>query len=102
MRRCLMRLFLSPPRKDDGHRNLCPRSERWSNPSWTQTSFPNTSRATIRPARHRGLLFFLFLTGPRSLGGGDDLFRLKLGDVIVVVELHAERGAALRHGSEIV
>lgn len=59
-------------------------------------------RRTDRVAVIAPRLLFLFLhAGLRRLGCGDNLIRLQLRYVIVVVELHGERCATLRHRGQI-
>src|ERR1039458_2907401 len=60
-------------------------------------------RHRLRSTSASGPLFLFFLFSRLGgFGGRNDLVGLELRDVIVVVELHVEGGAALRHGGEVV
>src|ERR1035438_8421745 len=61
-----------------------------------------TEEPMNRITEEQFLFFFLFFTSLGCLSRGYDLLGLQRRDVIVVVELHVERGAPLRHRNHIV
>src|SRR5271165_5392804 len=64
----------------------------------TKTKSPTSRRALFRQTR---LLFFFHHLAPLGLGGGDDLLLLQRWNEIVVVHLHREAAAALRHRGQV-